>query len=141
MVTFWDTSACLPLLIREPSSPALLDLHGQLDVILIWTLTPVEVASSIFRLVRETKISIQEGERAYGVWQDLMGEMSLVRDVEMVKQRAIRLLRIHSLRAADALQLAAALVACSDLTSGHTLVTLDEKLAQAALKEGFRVLP
>jgi predicted nucleic acid-binding protein len=54
----------------------------------------------------------------------------------------MRLLRIHALRAADAIQLAAALEWTGPLPdSSATLVTLDRKLAEAADLEGFTVLP
>jgi predicted nucleic acid-binding protein len=60
--------------------------------------------------------------------------------VEPVRRQAERLVGIHPLRAADALQLGAALVATDLNPSGLELVTLDERLAAAAEKEGFSVL-
>jgi predicted nucleic acid-binding protein len=57
-----------------------------------------------------------------------------------VRDQALRLLRVHSLRAADAVQLAAARVWAGS-TAGAELVTYDEGLALAARLEGFRVLP
>lgn len=44
-------------------------------------------------------------------------------------------------RAADALQLAAALIACDEQPSLPPFVALDHRLADAARREGFRVLP
>ena len=61
--------------------------------------------------------------------------------VDAVKARAKRLLGVHTLRAADALQLGAALTAASDDPLGWDLVCLDERLAEAARREGFAVLP
>ena len=52
----------------------------------------------------------------------------------------MRLLRIHPLRAADALQLGAALVAAREDPSSLALVTSDDQLKQAAEREGFLVL-
>jgi hypothetical protein len=46
-------------------------------------------------------------------------------------------LRVHPLRAADALQLAAAFVAAERRPSSLEIVTLDQRLAAAARKEGF----
>lgn len=54
---------------------------------------------------------------------------------------ALRLLASHPLRAADALQLAAALVWARGQPGGHEIVCLDDRLASAALLEGFTVLP
>jgi hypothetical protein len=58
-----------------------------------------------------------------------------------VKSIAIRLLRVHALRAADALQLAAALVWADGVPSGSVLHTHDRRLATAAEREGFEVRP
>ena len=57
-----------------------------------------------------------------------------------VRRVAIRLLRVHPLRAADALQLGAALVAAEDHPETLPFVTLDDRLADAATREGFEVL-
>jgi len=46
----------------------------------------------------------------------------------------------HPLRAADALQLSAAIVAADGDPSSLELVTLDRRLAEAAMLEGFPVL-
>jgi len=58
-----------------------------------------------------------------------------------VREAARRLLRVHDLRAADALQLAAAVVASENRPSTMQIVCLDARLAGAALREGFRILP
>jgi len=55
-------------------------------------------------------------------------------------QQAIRLLRLHPLRAADAQQLAAALVLSDFEPRTLPFVTLDGQLAAAARREGFEVL-
>ena len=47
---------------------------------------------------------------------------------------------MHSLRAVDALQLAAAFLAAEQRPTSLAMVTLDERLATAAQKEGFAVL-
>ncbi len=49
----------------------------------------------------------------------------------------MRFLRVHPLRAADALQLAAAFIAAERRPSSLELITLDDRLAAAARKEGF----
>ena len=55
----------------------------------------------------------------------------------MVRNRAIRLLRVHPLRAADAFQLAAALVAFRAQPQDAIFLTGDERLRLAAEREGF----
>lgn len=58
---------------------------------------------------------------------------------EQLKDLAKRLLRVHPLRTADALQLAAALVYRAE-GSPLDFVCLDERLCSAAEREGFIVI-
>jgi predicted nucleic acid-binding protein len=60
---------------------------------------------------------------------------------EPIRDEARRLVRVHDLRAADAFQLAAALVMAGGEPSSVPFVTLDERLALAASREGFPILP
>jgi predicted nucleic acid-binding protein len=48
--------------------------------------------------------------------------------------------RTHDLGAADGFQLAAAIVASDGEPAGLPLVTLDERLARAASREGFPIV-
>jgi predicted nucleic acid-binding protein len=59
---------------------------------------------------------------------------------ETVRENAVRFLRVHPLRAADALQLAAAFLAAERRPSSLEVVTLDDRLAEAARKEGFELI-
>ncbi|HEX5280721.1 MAG TPA: hypothetical protein VFW28_11650 [Micropepsaceae bacterium] len=56
---------------------------------------------------------------------------------EMLRENAVRFLQVHALRAADALQLAAAFAAAEGRPASLEMITLDERLADAARKEGF----
>lgn len=58
---------------------------------------------------------------------------------ENVRKAALRMLMLHPLRAAEALQLAAALVWTSGAPDGCDFVCLDRRLNEAARKEGFRI--
>jgi hypothetical protein len=60
--------------------------------------------------------------------------------VDAVLETARRLLRVHLLRAADSLQLAAAFLASEGRPKTLELVCLDDRLGTAAEREGFRVL-
>jgi hypothetical protein len=62
-------------------------------------------------------------------------------NVTAVAARAKRLLAVHPLRATDALQLAAALVAADEQPATRPFVTLDHALVEIARREGFEVLP
>jgi hypothetical protein len=84
---------------------------------------------------------VQEADAQLGESRalELAAASYTIADIEAVKALARRLLRVHTLRAADALQLGAALVWASGQPQGKTLHTLDERLALAARREGFVV--
>ena len=69
----------------------------------------------------------------------LFAAVSQVVALEHVCERAIRLLDLHDLRAADALQLASALIASGERPQSVPFTTLDQRLANAARAEGFPV--
>jgi len=111
------------------------------DAIVTWSLSPVEVASAIERRAREKKLTEVDRAAARAALDDLAAAWTEISALGSVRDRAMRLLAAHPLRAADALQLAAALVAVSDRPAGHDFVCADDRLRQAASREGFRVLP
>lgn len=140
-MNFWDSSALVTLLIKEEKTKEVLDLFEKSDAILIWTLSPVEVCSTIHRLIRMGHLATERAEKVFRHWDELKNKFQLIQNIELVKSRALRVLRNHPLKAADSLQLAAALIACLEHPEGHSFVCLDTKLAAAASKEGFEVLP
>ncbi len=137
---FWDSSAIVPLLVAEPSSVAVM---GELELdpeIVAWWATAAECVSALARLEREgglTSPSMSEGLRRL---EGLARSWREVQPVTAVRDIAIRLLRVHPLRTADALQLASAIVAAEGHPASLPLVTLDERLAQAAEREGFVIV-
>ncbi len=106
--------------------------------IAIWTLTPVEIVSALRRLVRSGGLGEGEANRAESLLTEFAKRSHLIIDVERVKTTACRVLRIHSLRAGDALQLGAALAWANGDTGGSILHTFDRQLAVAAGREGFQ---
>jgi len=72
---------------------------------------------------------------------ELVRSSHAIVDIEGVKSQARRLLRVHALRAADAMQLGAAWEWASGRPAGRVLHTLDGRLGLAARREGFRVIP
>ena len=136
---FWDSSAVVPLLVtQEPSNRAAGWMAGDRTMVL-WTLTPVEVTSALRRLVREGSLEERTALLAEARMDDLVRACHVVVDVDAVKPLAVRLLRLHPLRAFDALQLGAALHWAEGHPQGRTLHTLDSRLALAAEREGFVV--
>ena len=60
---------------------------------------------------------------------------------DALRNLAERMLAVHPLRSAGALQLAAAVQWCQGLTTDRGLVTFDQRLRDAAYREGFTVIP
>ena len=110
------------------------------EIVVSWA-TRVECYSAISRRSREGVLSAAAERNAVSILEALAGEWSEVQAAEKVRQRAERLLRVHPLRSADALQLSSALVWAEESPSGLSLVCLDADLRGAAFKEGFTVLP
>lgn len=138
---FWDSSALVPVCARQERTDRLSVLLSEDRGVAIWWGSPVEVASAFTRLGREGVISAEVVEAAGARVEALAEGWVEVEPSRELRALALRLLRVHALRAADALQLAAALVWAEGRPEGRGLVTLDGRLREAALREGFTVLP
>ncbi len=136
---FWDSSAVIPLTVTEASTDGILATAEQDPVMCVWWATEVECVSALARLERDGALT-DTGMRGALERLDLLAESwNEVQPVAAVRTAARRLLRVHALRAADALQLAAAVVAAEGQPASLEVVTLDERLAAAARREGFTV--
>jgi len=140
-VRFWDSSAIIPLCVKEPASEGVKNLAKTDEDIVVWWTTRVECISAMARRRREGMLPIPAERQARAALTALAGEWSEIQPTEFVRHRAERLLMVHSLRTADALQLAAALLWTEEATSGAEFVCLDQNLREAAMKEGFTILP
>jgi hypothetical protein len=109
--------------------------------IVVWWAARVECISALARRRREGVFSADTERRAKNTLDALENAWSEVLPTQAVRQRSERLLMIHPLRSADAFQLAAALLWAEDTPRGLEFVCLDQNLREAALKEGFTVLP
>jgi hypothetical protein len=134
---FWDASAIVPLLMTEPTTRPLQRLAIADPEMLVWWATEVECASAIARLERDGALDPAAAIDAFGRLTRLAGGWHEVDASDAVRETAVRLLRVHALRAADALQLAAAFMAAERRPASLELITLDDRLATAARKEGF----
>jgi uncharacterized protein len=137
---FWDSSALVPLVLSESASGPVLAEYESDPAVVVWWATPVECASAVCRLERDGQLAAADATAALARLQRLAGSWHTIEAVERVRILSLRLLRVHPLRAADALQLAAAHLAAEDHPATLPLVTLDERLALAADREGFPVV-
>ena len=137
---YWDTSAVIPLLIAESSSARMRNTLAADPAVVTWWATQIECVSTFARLGREGRLSpgatvatIARLRAAAAMWTELGPSSDL-------REQAFRLVRVHQLRASDAIQLAAAIIASDFQPGALEFVTLDSRQAEAADKEGFRVI-
>jgi predicted nucleic acid-binding protein len=140
-VRFWDASAILPLLVADAATPTLQDLAAEDGDMLVWWGSEVECASAIARLTRDDALDPRAAARAWRRLTQLADGWHEVDPADSVREAAVRFLRVHPLTAADAFQLAAAFIAAERRPPSLELVTLDNRLAAAADKEGFALTP
>ena len=140
-MNFWDTSAIVPLCVQEPTSALVRDVLIEDEGIVVWWGTRTECISALVRQVREGNLTPLDERNARHVLYTLTQSWAEVLPSEALRSTAERLVALHPLRAADALQLAAALLWCQGITTRRGFVTFDRRLREAGYQEGFSVLP
>jgi predicted nucleic acid-binding protein len=138
-VRFWDTSAIVPLIVDEPGRASLLAMLEADPVMVVWWGTPVELVSALSRRERDGSLPAAVASAAVERVRKLERSWHQVAPTDVLRQRAQRLLRVHPLRAADSLQLAAALSIAGDDPASVSIVALDQRLLDAARREGLGV--
>src|SRR5918997_3876594 len=109
---FWDTWAILPLVSREPLSEEMRGLLGEDVGMVVWWATRVECVSAISRRAREGSLLAEDEASARGLLDDLSESWTEALPTARLRALAEQVLTAHPLRAADALQLASALIWC-----------------------------
>ncbi len=137
---YWDSSALVSLLVDEAPSRARRAILREDPMVLTWWLSAAECASALNRLHRDRAISVADLDQALRRLRRLSAAWAEVQPGDRVRSRALRLLRLHPLRAGDALQLAASLAACEEEPASLAFVCSDDRLAAAARNEGFSVV-
>ena len=137
---FWDASALVALLVAERDTTRAERWLREDAGVVVWTLTRVELLSALARRRRQEPGAVRRLQAARRELLASWERWSEVTAVDVVRRHAERLVESHPLRAAEALQIAAALTAAEDDPGGLGFVTLDREQALAAEREGFRVL-
>jgi predicted nucleic acid-binding protein len=140
-VRFWDSSAVVPLLVPESASERLRRLHAGDPVVIAWWGVEVECVSAVARAERVGRLSSNAAAEGLRRLVALRRGWHEIEPSEEVREAAKRLLRVHDLRAADALHLAAAFVAAETRPASLEFVCLDDRLRLAAGREGFSIVP
>ncbi len=133
---FWDSSALIPLCLEQPRSAHARQMIAHDPEMIVWWGSAIECASAIARLHREERLTAKEERAARAFLNALSASWFEIQPGNSVRDRALRVLRLHPLRTADALQLAAALESSGSTPSG-VFITYDERLRAAAEREGF----
>jgi len=129
----------VPLLVEESfsfASEALLRADNRLAV---WWNTRTEAVSALCRRHRASEITGETFEQANRILERLATYWHEVAPSNGIRQEAEALLKRHPLRAADSLQLAAAIVWAEAGSYNRKLACLDKRLGDAAVAEGFDV--
>lgn len=134
---FWDSSAIVPLLVPEVMSPSVQKLYEADSLMFAWWGTEIECTSAICRRQRAGGLRPDVVTDALLRLSALRASWHEVEPGEDIRESARRFLRVHDLRAGDALQLAAAFFAAEARPATLELVTLDDRLLEAARREGF----
>lgn len=138
---FWDASGIVPLCLDDPDAPRLRRMAEADPAIVAWWGSPIECCSAFARLRREGTLDPSDEERARSILRTLAEAWLEVQPARELREKAERALLLHPLSSADSLQLAAALVWARGHAPGREFVCLDRRLAEAARREGFSVLP
>ncbi len=133
---FWDATAIVPLLVAEPATAHARELLAKDHELVVWWGTATECSSAIMRAQRAGTLAEPDAKSAREALALLQGAWYEIQPTDAVRDQAARLLRIHALRAADALQLSAALEWAGSPPTG-AIITFDERLRVAAEKEGM----
>lgn len=136
---FWDSSAVIPLLVQEEQTSRRKAQLRDDPRMTVWWACRLECSSVLNRLRRDGSLDEEGLVRALGAMEILAESWYEVLPTSELRARAMRLLRVHPLRAADSQQLSAALIATSENPSMLPFLTADERLHEAAQKEGFAV--
>ena len=136
---FWDASALVPLCVHEITSRQA-QSHLRRCLPVVWWGSRVEVHSAVARLHRLGKLKDLEKKGALSRLDILGRSWREILPSDALRDLASRLLDAHELRAADSLQLAAALVWCHEKPARRTFVSADQRLSKSAAASGFLVV-
>jgi predicted nucleic acid-binding protein len=137
---FWDSSALAPLCVSEPTSLTSAELAKSYEPYFVSWTTPVEIRSAISRLRSQRKITEADSDCAVDCLDRLKSSWREVRPSVAVRDMAETLPGAYGLKAADSLQLAAALIWCREQPRNRPFICYDLKLAEAARQAGFTVV-
>jgi predicted nucleic acid-binding protein len=136
---FWDCSALIPLCVQERTSNKVKTLAKQFAPV-VWWGTTVEIHSAIARLHRSGELNGAGRQAALSRLSVLSRGWREVLPSDKLRLQAGVLLDTYSLRSADSLQLASAMIWCQQRPARQRFVSSDLNLCQAAAQAGFVIV-
>lgn len=136
---FWDASSVVPLCLEQQSTAVARDLARQYQFIVWWS-TQVEVRSAFARLLRMGEITAAQQNAAGQRLDTLRRHWREMQPANDLRAQAEAFLTLYPLKAADALQLAAAWVWCSGTPRNRVFISADVQLLEAARQVGFQIV-
>ena len=134
---FFDTSAIVPLCVAQPTSQTARRAYRSFErQVVAWTAL-IEATGAIYRAVRLGGLSESDARRAVSRLAQLEKRWIEIPAIERVRDTALSVLSTYDLRAADAVQLASALVWCRDKPRNRSFACFDQRLAAVARAVGF----
>ncbi len=139
--SFWDSSALVPLCVRQTTSQDFHKLWRQSNRVIVWSGATVEIRSALARLLRNNEFDAKGLQQSINRLEAMRRQWREILTTEKLRSIAEGLPDTYELRALDSFQLAAALVWCKEKPKGRFFVCDDAKLIEAAQKAGFTVIP
>jgi len=136
VIRFFDASALVKRYVEEPQSAEARRLLSA-GIPAASRLSEVEITSALVRRWRAGDLSKEERDRALGAVREDFAALTVVELVPEVATLACRLFPRHPLRAGDAVQLASCLYLERKLGRAVEFVAFDERLGEAAAREGL----
>jgi uncharacterized protein len=136
VIAYFDTSAVIPLIIEEPSTPVCQRLWNDATRIASVRLLYAEASAALARAHRMARLTTTQLDEAMAALDDIVAELDQVEVNDQLVRTAGALARTHGLRGYDAVHLGAGMY-ISD--SEVVFVTGDSSLAAAAQAQGFAV--
>ncbi len=138
---FWDSSALVPLCVRQTASQSFRQLWRQSSRVIVWSGATVEIRSALARLHRENETDAKGLQFAINRLEAMRRGWREIITGDKLHSIAAELPDTYSLRALDSFQLAAALVWCREKPKGRLFICDDARLSEAAQKVGFTIKP
>lgn len=138
-LAFWDSSALVPLCVQRQAGATAQRLARR-HMMVVWWATPVEMRSAFARLLRMGHLTPSEHASARQGLDQLRHAWHELQPMEQLRAEAEALLDRFPLKAADALQLAAALAWTLGKPQGRSFISGDAQLLDAARQLGFQAI-